>query len=237
MTGWATHPGASAGTTLAGDAVGGSSCVTMLVIRPWVSTGSSMRNRCAPRTDITNTTRPGRLLVTDTRRSCPAPASLALTYAGGFWARNAGAKWARSAASGIGSLPSAWKNHCAWAPAGVPGNAGPEPADGRGLPPQPASTTRAAAARTADRRQPALLGRSRPVVFAGADPAVAGAFAPSPGAASLASPITPSPSDEAPAEHALVAAAASKVSAGTTSARRRPLHGPLRTDRARPPLI
>ena len=179
---------------LAGDTVGASSWSWMLAIRPWASTGSSTRNRCAPRTDMTNATRSGRVLVTDTRRSRPAPASVALTAAGGCLARNAGAKWARSAAAGIGSLPSAWKNHRACAPAGVPGNAGPEPADDPGLPPHPASTTMTAAARTADRRHPGVLDRSRPLVSAPAGSGITAASAPSPGTASLGSLITPSPS-------------------------------------------
>ena len=186
-----------AGIMLAGDAVGASGWAWRLVIRPWASTGSSMRNRCAPRIDTMNTTRFGRVLVTDTRRSCPAPASMALIAAGGRLARTVGAKWARSAAAGIGSLPSAWKNHRPWAPAGVPGNADPEPADGAGLPPHPASTTMTPTATRADRRHPAVLDRSRPVVFAGAGSAITVALAPSPGAASLASLIRPSPSDEA----------------------------------------
>lgn len=64
----------------------------------------------------------------------------------------------------------------------------------------------AAAARTTDRRHPVLLDRRRPVLFAGAGSAVAGALAPRPEAASLESLITPSPSDEAPAGQVLLAA-------------------------------
>ena len=96
---------------LAGDAVGGSSCVVAPSIRPWASTVTPTRNRCAPRTDMTKATKFGPLLVTDTRLSCPAPASTALIAAGGTVARNAGAKWARIAAAGIGGFPTAWKSH------------------------------------------------------------------------------------------------------------------------------
>ena len=60
---------------------------------------------------MTKATKFGPLLVTDTRPSCPAPASTALIAAGGALARNAGAKWARITAAGIGGFPTAWKSH------------------------------------------------------------------------------------------------------------------------------
>ena len=161
-------------------------------------------------------------------------------------ARSRTARWRRAVVlvaavmvvlAGCGSLPSAWKNHRAWAPAGVPGNTGPEPADGRGLP-HPASTTMTAATRTTARRHLAVRDRARLAVFATAPSDVAVASAPPPSAslgpaappraASIGSLITPSPSDEAPAGQVLEAATPPQVSAGAASARKRPRHiGPF----------
>ena len=154
----------------------------------------------------------------------PRPASTALSAAGGSLARNAGARWARIAAAGIGGLPAPWKNHCACTPAGVLGNAGPGGADDRWLLPHPASSRPVTATATrADRRHRAVPGRSRSVVVAGAGSKIAVPSARRPAQASFGSLITRLRlSDEAPAQPALIAATPSKFSAGTASARRRP---------------